>query len=120
MPEPLRYVVWENSNSVVFVKARPATLINIVALDHRPEGFPKTDIPLFYGRAVLDTKITNIEGMSGGPIFGFYKNEKNELRYWLIALQSTWLKNAHIIKACPTRLQGFFLEKMMNKYRKDQ
>ena len=67
-------------------------------IDKRPEEFPDTDTPLFYGCITLDESVTDIEGMSGGPIFGFYKNDKNELRYWLVALQSTWIKKIQIYK----------------------
>lgn len=70
------------------------TLHKIKLLDKKPDEFPDTDWPLFYGRITLDESITNIEGMSGGPILGFYKNDRNELRYWLIALQSSWLKQS--------------------------
>ena len=89
------------------------TLHRIDALDNKPEGFPDTDFPLFYGNIVLGDSMTDIEGMSGGPILGFYRNERNELKYWLIALQSTWLKQSKIIKACPTRLLGTYLETLI-------
>jgi hypothetical protein len=95
------------------------TLHKIELLDKKPDEFPDTDAPLFYGRITLDDSVTNIEGMSGGPIFGFFKNDKNELRYWLIALQSTWLKQSGFIKACPTHLLGRFLEETLKKRNND-
>jgi hypothetical protein len=90
-----------------------APLINIKPLDTRPEGFPETDFPVFYGRAILGNSIKSIGGMSGGPIFGFYRNNRNELRYWVIALQSRWLPISHYIMACPTNLLGLYLEHMI-------
>ncbi|MEN6622710.1 MAG: hypothetical protein ABFD50_14310, partial [Smithella sp.] len=51
------------------------TLHRIDALDNKPEGFPVTDLPLFYGNIVLGDSMTDIAGMSGGPILGFYRNE---------------------------------------------
>ncbi|WP_442580324.1 hypothetical protein ACSBOB_33590 [Mesorhizobium sp. ASY16-5R] len=42
----------------------------------------------------------NMVGMSGGPVFGFAGNEK-ELRYWIVALQSAWLKDTRTTFACP-------------------
>lgn len=30
------------------------------------------------------------KGMSGGPIFGFRIDADNQLRYWIVALQSSW------------------------------
>lgn len=91
------------------------TLHTVEALEGRSNNFPKTDVPLFYGRVRLGEPVSNIEGMSGGPIFGFYQNHKGELRYWLVALQSRWLPDSHKIMACPTKLLGLFLEEMVQK-----
>ena len=98
------------SNNIEFI----TTQHRIKPVEEKPAEFPDTNWPLFYGRITLDESITNIEGMSGGPILGFYKNDKNELRYWLIALQSTWLEHSKIIKACPTRILGNYLEERFN------
>lgn len=86
------------------------TLHKVEALSKRPDNFPETNVPLFYGKVFLGKALSNIEGMSGGPIFGFYQNDKDELRYWLLALQSRWLPKSHNIMACPTKLLGLFLE----------
>jgi hypothetical protein len=91
------------------------TLHKVEVLSQRPDDFPDTNIPLFYGQIRLGETVTNIEGMSGGPIFGFYQNDKSELRYWLIAIQSRWLPASHILMACPTKLLGLFLEEMIQK-----
>lgn len=91
------------------------TLHTVEALEERPDNFPETDVPLFYGRVGLGEAVSNIKGMSGGPIFGFYQNDKGELRYWLVALQSRWLPDSHKIMACPTKLLGLFLEEMVQK-----
>lgn len=92
-----------------------STLLDVEMLDHRPEEFPESDEPLFYGRIKHGESLSSIEGMSGGPILGFYKNEKGELRYWLIALQSRWLPTSRYIMACSTKLLGEFLEEMVQK-----
>lgn len=82
----------------------------IEPINQRPEGFTEVDVDLFYGRIVLGEGITSVKGMSGGPIFAFHQNEKGELRYWLIALQSRWLPESHFIAGCPTKLLGHFIE----------
>ncbi|MCK4605487.1 MAG: hypothetical protein KAU41_12495 [Deltaproteobacteria bacterium] len=92
-----------------------STLLGVEVLDQRPEEFPESNVPLFYGRINLNESLSNIEGMSGGPIFGFYKNDKGELKYWLLALQSRWLPSSRYIMACPTKLLGEFLEEMVHK-----
>jgi hypothetical protein len=82
---------------------------SVKPVDQKPEGFTEVDAPLFYGRIVLGEGISSIKGMSGGPLFAFSENERGELRYWLIALQSRWLPESHYIAACPTKLLGHFL-----------
>ncbi len=128
--QPLNEEVWKKQSAKIdfymligipykLIKVTPnnleikTTLHEVKLIDKRPEEFPDTDTPLFYGCITLDESVTDIEGMSGGPIFGFYKNDKNELRYWLVALQSTWIKKFKFIKACPTNLLGKFLEEML-------
>lgn len=86
------------------------TLIDLERVEQRPDGFPDTDIPLFYGRIELGKGIMDIRGMSGGPIFGFQISDDEQLRYWLIALQSTWLPSSRYVKACPTKILGDYLE----------
>lgn len=89
------------------------TLLTVEPIDHKPEGFTEVDAPLFYGRIILGEGMHSIKGMSGGPVFAFRKNEKGELRYWLIALQSRWLQKPRFIAACPTKLLGHFFEKVV-------
>lgn len=93
------------------------SLHRIIQLDGRPEVFPKTDIPLFYGCIVLGNALTSIKGMSGGPIFAFRKNAQGQLRYWLTALQSRWIPRLHYIVAYPTKLLGDTLETILLKLR---
>jgi hypothetical protein len=93
-----------------------STLHKVERLYEKPEGFTQVNAPLFYGRIVLPEEMTSLKGMSGGPILAFHHNEKGELRYWLIALQSRWLSGSHYIAACPTSLLGRFLEEEIIGY----
>jgi hypothetical protein len=95
-----------NSDNIELVPS----LHTVKPVDKKPDGFSEVDTPLFYGQIVLGEGLESIAGMSGGPVFAFQKNEKGELRYWLTALQSRWLPEAHFIAACPTKLLGQFLE----------
>jgi len=54
-------------------------------LKGRPEGFSKTDAPMFYGKLRGDPRV-KLHGMSGGPILGF-ETESGRQRYWLVAMQ---------------------------------
>jgi len=65
----------------------------------------------FYARVPLpigsadgrDISLTDIAGMSGGPVFAVAHDGKNTLRYWVVAVQSTWLKSSRILAACPIK-----------------
>jgi len=96
-----------NPNNIEFTP----TLFSINFLPNQPKGFSETVIPQFYGEIILDDRIRSIEGVSGGPVLGFYENEKGEMRYWVVALQSAWLPKSHIISACPTHILGDVIEK---------
>jgi hypothetical protein len=77
------------------------------------EAFSESNPLLFFGEVAVDDAVSSIRGMSGGPIFGFQQNDNGELRYWLIAIQSKWLPESHIIAASPTDLLGKYLESGM-------
>jgi hypothetical protein len=69
----------------------------------RPEFTNKSE-GLFYGQlSGLVADLTDINGMSGGPIFGFKRGEDGRMRYWVIALQSGWFPDKRIIFACRIR-----------------
>ncbi len=44
----------------------------------------------------------SIVGMSGGPVLGFVQ-EGNEIKYWIVAMQSSWHPSTRTIKATPIR-----------------
>ena len=86
------------------------TLIKVEPLREKPTEFPEIEGPLFYGHIALGEGVGSIKGMSGGPILAFQQMDNGELRYWVTALQSTWLPSSHYIKACYTKLLGDMLE----------
>jgi hypothetical protein len=54
----------------------------------------------FIGRIPADVQITNIEGMSGGPIFGFRQLPDGQWSYHIVALQSRWIASKRVIFGC--------------------
>ena len=113
MGVPTQYTKAESSNLAI-----QTFLVRVTALDSRPEGFPESNLPLFYGQVDLTEDLSSIRGMSGGPVLGFYKDKEGRLRYWLIALQSTTLPISGMIKACPTRILGLYLRNMLDQHEK--
>lgn len=78
------------------------TLHNIKPLDQKPSNFKDSKAPMFYGEIRLDDTLTDIKGMSGGPIFSFQRNDAGEVKYWLHAVQSNWLPSDKYIAGCLT------------------
>jgi hypothetical protein len=82
------------------IKLNPAYVS--VTPTSKPDELPETNPPRFFG-LIPPTVDFSIKGMSGGPIMAFlHDDEKSEIRYWVVALQSGWLKPANLI--CGTNL----------------
>ena len=60
---------------------------------------PPTDAS-FIGRLSPGCTIRDLEGMSGGPIFGFRRDEKGRLSYHVVALQSRWWNQQRAVFGC--------------------
>jgi hypothetical protein len=88
------------------------TILNWIETCEKPEHFPNTDLPLFYGRIKLHSNQSSVRGMSGGPIFAF-EQVNGQDRYWLIALQSSWRDQSEIVIGCPTTFLGNVIDKMI-------
>lgn len=81
----------------------------------KPDGFKNISMPQIYAKIQMGNGIRSIEGMSGGPLFGFRKYDNGEMRYWLLGLQSRWLRESHFIAVCPTKYIGLLLESYISK-----
>jgi hypothetical protein len=90
-------------SSATIVEITP-TVIPVIRLHDPPEEFV-SEFPRFYARLhdpLVDAKgiiLESIDGMSGGPIFG-YQRIGHETRYWALAIQSGWFAQSRIITAC--------------------
>jgi hypothetical protein len=74
-------------------------MFGIKRLDAAPEDRAPTNYPQFIGQIDSELPLKSVEGMSGGPIFGF-RQEGQELRYWVVALQSSWDRQRRITYGC--------------------
>jgi hypothetical protein len=77
--------------------------ISLTRLKELPEGADTTAYDRFIGD-IGKKHSHNLEGTSGGPIIGFAHIE-GQIYYWIVALQSTCLKNRYVF-GCPTKLIG--------------
>jgi hypothetical protein len=84
-----------------YVNLNPAYVL--VRRTWRPSDLPQPKPTRFFGKINV-TADFDVKGMSGGPIMGFLHDPKNdELRYWIVALQSGWYRNRQLI--CGTMLE---------------
>lgn len=90
--------------------------VGVDRLADRPEGIDERQTERFYGKLRLpdesqgSRKSVNLFGMSGGPIFGFKRDTAGNFKYWIIAMQSTWLPSQNIITGCHAKLAGYSIE----------
>lgn len=67
-----------------------------------PKTF-RSSLPRFYGQLFDDgnaTPLTDVDGMSGGAIFGFRRDFEKTGDYWLVAVQSCWWPQSRVIAGC--------------------
>lgn len=70
----------------------------------------------FYGHLikypdVVDFKIEDIKGMSGGPVIGLFNSEDGRLGYRWVGIQSQWLPDSAIVRAIPVDKISMALER---------
>lgn len=75
------------------------TMIGVRRLSEAPEGSPATRYPRFVGEVQQGLPLSSLEGMSGGPIMGFRNGPPSS--YWIVAIQSSWLKTRRVVFGCP-------------------
>ncbi len=91
-------------------------LIPVQVMDHVPDDISQISSHRFYGK-IDDDLPFSIEGMSGGPIFGF--NTEREMRYWIVALQSAWYPQRKIIVGCTIPIIGNMITDLVHRARKE-
>jgi hypothetical protein len=82
-----------------------------------PEAGPKAQNQ-FFGRLKDDSAavLTDVDGMSGGPIFALKKVE-HEWKYSVIGVQSGWYPSDRITAACPFSSLGLALQDVVAQAR---
>jgi hypothetical protein len=79
------------------------TLVSVHRIELSPDEMPDSTYPWFVGVVGASSGLPNIVGMSGGPIFGFFKGAAGRWQYWIVALQSRWNEERRIVFACQSR-----------------
>ncbi|HVX13080.1 MAG TPA: hypothetical protein VHC22_17990 [Pirellulales bacterium] len=87
--------------------------VAIDALD--PDELPDEDCGKWFVGKVRSDDIETIKGMSGGPIFGFWKDDANRTHFSIFALQSWWDKKTRIIRGCTLNMFAEVLHRHMEE-----
>lgn len=74
-------------------------MFSVRRLGSIPGGTPEACHSRFVGKIDRTLALKSVKGMSGGPIFGFSIGP--QIRYWVVALQSSWLPDQRIVFGCP-------------------
>lgn len=82
------------------------TMFSLERIEAPPDA-KATTYTRFVGKISNDLPLRSVKGMSGGPIFGF--RTEPELRYWIVALQSTWRRDDRVVFGCPLPTIGTLL-----------
>lgn len=96
------------------------TLLKIDSIDNPPETIQKPD-PRLYGEiaSITNGAPESIKGMSGSPIFGLIQDDDSQFRYWVVAIQSGWLREKRIIAACPITTFALWLSTELEEWLED-
>jgi hypothetical protein len=77
----------------------------------------------FYGRVAAPDEVrrgalavSDVDGMSGGPIFGFGERQPGNVDYWIVGVQSGWHRPTRVIAACPLEEVFRLLRKKYNDF----
>jgi len=92
------------------------TLVFLEKLAAMPEGVEESDLPWFIGKAKLRGGLTSMKGMSGAPILGWRVSPGQQLRYWIVALQSRWLPERRLVLGCPVPVFMGILEDSFQRF----
>jgi hypothetical protein len=101
---------WRKQGVVHFEAFVYPMTIDIEKLYEAPAGMKETRYPRFIGKIGGDLPLDDISGMSGGPILGFSKEAD---KYWIVAIQSSWLSESKIVFGCPIPVIAELVEKMV-------
>jgi hypothetical protein len=104
-----REFVHTESGDSIAISLSP-TVIWLTKLDNPPNDLPETKYPRFVGKLSDELPLDSIVGMSGSPIFGVGKEGD---RYWIVAVQSSWLRERKITFGCPVSVFAKPIEDML-------
>jgi hypothetical protein len=70
------------------------------APEHMRKAFPRQFYKIIDGMDDPNEPLDSIVGMSGGPVFAA-REINDEMRYWLVGIQSGWDSTSRVVAVCP-------------------
>ncbi len=118
-------VVESDSKGAAFFRVG-TPLLPVETVEEIPEEF-QYQPNRFFGRVPIFTqddederRVEDIEGMSGGPIFAVrFSKKRRTLSYWVVAVQSKWLKKPRLIAGCPIQPVADAIAESMSEHREE-
>jgi hypothetical protein len=107
----------EGDNLRLIGKVSP-TMIGVKPIDVPPQGTKPTIYPRFMGKLHKDLPLSSVVGMSGGPIFGFRYGPPSA--YWVVAIQSSWLRSQRVVFGCPVPVLAGLLTTWIDELSKSE
>ncbi len=101
-----------SGNELIIHGTVAPTLITLTRRAQPPSDVEPTKYSQFVGQIDPSLEIGSIAGMSGGPIFGFSLGPP--LRYWVVAIQSSWLPKRRITFGCPMPVLGQLMQQLFD------
>lgn len=90
------------------------TMHSLEKLPDTPHGFGEKTGPRTYFRIALGSDLESIRGLSGAPVLTLSSDE-SALRYWLVGVQSSWVRSSQSIAVCPARPLLGYLQDQIRK-----
>lgn len=84
------------------------TMVYVHSLDEMPKSDEPNPYRTFAGRLGDKLLLKSMDGMSGGPIFGFKRSEMG--RYWVVAIQNEWNARRKLTFGCSVPQLAHFAE----------
>ncbi len=89
-------------------------IIPLNKMDAAPAGSEKP-FPRFVGKIFDNVTLSDIDGLSGGPIIGVGDGGDGKRRYWIVAIQSGWIKRKRIVFGCPVTVFTTLVDEQLNQ-----
>lgn len=92
-----------------------------------PPAALRSTTPRLYARVPIGTgtvngreiTLTDLDGMSGGPVFAVKQQPDGRWRLWVVAVQSSWVRESRVLAACYIRPLIDGIERCLDRHHQE-